>query len=97
MFSKNYGNDRVSIRVLHFYITVCRKFRFHLRIHGLELETKRCISEIRVFFLSDLKMESTRSFEQILQEGKLNRLVNSLIVAHLRDNNLSQESYPNLQ
>lgn len=31
-----------------------------------------------------------RNFEQILQEGKLYRDVNSLIVAHLRDNNLNQ-------
>ncbi|KAF5202197.1 Cleavage stimulation factor subunit [Thalictrum thalictroides] len=30
------------------------------------------------------------SLEQILQDGKLLRQVNSLIVAHLRDNNLSQ-------
>jgi len=31
-----------------------------------------------------------RNFEQILQEGKLYRDVNALIVAHLRDNNLNR-------
>ncbi|KAL5751415.1 hypothetical protein ACOSP7_026018 [Xanthoceras sorbifolium] len=37
------------------------------------------------------KMESCNStLEQTLQDGKLHRQVNSLIVAHLRDNNLSQ-------
>lgn len=30
------------------------------------------------------------SLEQILQDGNLYRQVNSLIVAHLRDNNLNQ-------
>ncbi|KAB1216819.1 Cleavage stimulation factor subunit 1 [Morella rubra] len=35
-------------------------------------------------------MES--SFEQTLQDGKLNRQLNSFIVAHLRDNNLNQAS-----
>ncbi|KAK4359375.1 hypothetical protein RND71_021604 [Anisodus tanguticus] len=35
-------------------------------------------------------MESNNSLEQILQDGKLYRHVNSLIVAHLRDNNLNQ-------
>lgn len=32
----------------------------------------------------------TGSLEQTLQDGKLYRLLNSLIVAHLRDNNLNQ-------
>ncbi|OIS99410.1 PREDICTED: cleavage stimulation factor subunit 50 isoform X1 [Nicotiana attenuata] len=35
-------------------------------------------------------MESNNSLEQTLQDGKLYRHVNSLIVAHLRDNNLNQ-------
>ncbi|PHT65970.1 hypothetical protein T459_30395 [Capsicum annuum] len=35
-------------------------------------------------------MESNNSLEQTLQDGKLYRHVNALIVAHLRDNNLNQ-------
>ncbi|CAN4115516.1 unnamed protein product [Withania somnifera] len=35
-------------------------------------------------------MESSNSLDQILQDGKLYRHVNSLIVAHLRDNNFNQ-------
>lgn len=39
------------------------------------------------------KEEMEGSFEQTLQDGKLYRQVNSLIVAHLRDHNLTQASF----
>lgn len=42
------------------------------------------------FYRGGKKMES--SLERTLQDGKLYRHVNSLIVAHLRDNNLNQAS-----
>ncbi|KAK2972653.1 hypothetical protein RJ640_017278, partial [Escallonia rubra] len=41
------------------------------------------------FYLQKILMESS-SLEQTLQDGKLYRHVNALIVAHLRDNNLNQ-------